>query len=315
MARKRAEEQIQLRTPEPVEGREHVHVQTELYLEEISDRIIEVDVECQTDAFLDRPPTPFFVPAKTGRDVATQIEEGELFDFDIEVKPILEVLVGKTIEQALLEVMEEEELAKLLAHQRAYAELRNAELAEVQRLEEQDRRYREEKERCKQQQMEMLQKEKETMEKIAAQAFAKRYLTDLIPSVFNNLHESGFFYDPIERDIETEFLPWLMTEVEETLEKKTLGRVMLDSLIRTVTEKRLDVFSQKPLPDQVEAPAEEHRPTDNAPQVAAETEAADQAVTADEETDQPAAEDQASHHITFQSEEANQEAMEDSETD
>lgn len=69
----------------------------------------------------------------------------QLFDFDIEVKPILEVLVGKTIEQALLEVMEEEELAKLLAHQRAYAELRNAELAEVQRLEEQDRRYREEK--------------------------------------------------------------------------------------------------------------------------------------------------------------------------
>uniref|UniRef100_A0A8C9L715 Radial spoke head protein 3 homolog n=1 Tax=Pavo cristatus TaxID=9049 RepID=A0A8C9L715_PAVCR len=120
----------------------HVDV---LYLEEISDRIIEVDVECQTDAFLDRPPTPFFVPAKTGRDVATQIEEGELFDFDIEVKPILEVLIGKTIEQALLEVMEEEELANLWAHQRAYAELRNAELAEVQRLEEQDRRYREEK--------------------------------------------------------------------------------------------------------------------------------------------------------------------------
>ncbi|XP_052535474.1 radial spoke head protein 3 homolog [Tympanuchus pallidicinctus] len=315
LARKRAEEQIQLRTPEPVEGREHVHVQTELYLEEISDRLIEVDVECQTDAFLDRPPTPFFVPAKTGRDVATQIEEGELFDFDIEVKPILEVLIGKTIEQALLEVMEEEELAKLWAHQRAYAELRNAELAEVQRLEEQDRRYREEKERCKQLQMQMLQKEKETMEKIAAQHFAKRYLADLIPSVFNNLHESGFFYDPIERDIETEFLPWLMTEVEETLEKKTLGRVMLDSLICTVTEKRLDVFSQKPLPDQREALAEERRPTDSAPQVAAETEAADQAVTADEETDLPAAEEQASRHITFQLEEDDQEEMEDSETD
>jgi len=54
--------------------------------------------------------------------------------------------------------------------------------------------------------MEMLQKEKETMEKIAAQAFAKRYLTDLIPSVFNNLHESGFFYDPIERGLYFIFL-------------------------------------------------------------------------------------------------------------
>lgn len=69
----------------------------------------------------------------------------QLFDFDIEVRPMLEVLVGKTIEQALLEVMEEEELANLRAHQRAYHELRRAELAEVQRLEEQERRHREEK--------------------------------------------------------------------------------------------------------------------------------------------------------------------------
>lgn len=41
----------------------------------------------------------------------------QLFDFDLEVKPILEVLVGKTIEQSLVEVMEEEELANLRAQQ------------------------------------------------------------------------------------------------------------------------------------------------------------------------------------------------------
>ncbi|KAI6071245.1 Radial spoke head protein 3-like protein [Aix galericulata] len=314
LARKRAKEQVQL-TPEPVEGREHVRVQTELYLEEISDRTIEVDTECQTDAFLDRPPTPFFIPAKTGRDVATQIEEGELFDFDIEVEPILEVLVGKTMEQALLEVMEEEELAQLWAQQRAYAELRNAELAEVQRLEEQDRRYREEKERRKLQHMQMLQKQKETTEKIAAWAFAKRYLTDLIPSVFSNLRESGFFYDPIERDIETEFLPWLMTEVEETLEKKVLGRMMLDSLIRTVVEKRLDAFSQEPPPGQTEAPAEEPGPIDAAPQEADEIEAADLPVTAGEESDQPVAEEQLPRRISFQLEEPDQAETGDLETD
>ena len=62
---------------------------------------------------------------------------GDLFDFDIEVKPILEVLVGKNMEQSLLEVMEEEELAHLRAQQRAFEELRNAELVEQQRLEEQ----------------------------------------------------------------------------------------------------------------------------------------------------------------------------------
>ncbi|XP_015475868.1 radial spoke head protein 3 homolog [Parus major] len=291
LARKLTQEQIQPGTPEPVEGREHVYVQTELYLEEISDRIIEVDGECQTDEFLDRPTTPLFIPAKTGKDVATQIEEGELFDFDIEVKPILEVLVGKTVEQALLEVMEEEELAQLWSHQRAFAELRNAEFAELQRLEEQDRRIREEKERRRLEHLEKLQKQKETAEKIAARAFAQRYLADLIPSVFNNLHDSGFFYDPIERDIETEFLPWLMSEVEETLQKKVLGRTMLDSLIRTVVEKRLDEFSRPPPPAPTEAPAEEPSATDAAPQVSGEADADDQPVEDEEETDQPVAEE------------------------
>nr|XP_060642163.1 radial spoke head protein 3 homolog B-like [Anolis sagrei ordinatus] len=247
LARKRAKEQLRTRTPDPVEGRRHVDVQTELYLEELADRIIEVDVECQTDAFLDRPATPLFIPAKTGRDVATQIWEGDLFDFDIEVRPMLEVLVGKTIEQALLEVMEEEELANMRAHQYAYLELRCAELAEVQRLEEQERRHREEKERRRQQQMQILQKEKETSERIAARAFAQRYLSDLIPSVFGSLRNSGYFFDPVERDIETGFFPWVMEKVEETLEKKVLGRILADTLLRNVMQLRLDSFEQKVL--------------------------------------------------------------------
>ena len=61
-----------------MEGRKHMQVQTELYLEEITDRVEEADNQTQTDAFLDRPPTPLFVPAKTGMDVATQIEEGDV---------------------------------------------------------------------------------------------------------------------------------------------------------------------------------------------------------------------------------------------
>jgi len=69
----------------------------------------------------------------------------QLFDFNIEVKPVLEVLVGKTIEQSLIEVMEEEELSNLREQQRQFQELRNAELVEQQRLEEEDRRRRIEK--------------------------------------------------------------------------------------------------------------------------------------------------------------------------
>lgn len=78
-------------------------------------------------------------------DAFTQIEEGELFDFDYEVEPMLEVIVGKTLEQAMMEVLEEEELASLRAHQEEYEFLRQAELAEAQRMEEAERRKYEEK--------------------------------------------------------------------------------------------------------------------------------------------------------------------------
>ncbi|XP_065057175.1 radial spoke head protein 3 homolog B-like [Rhopilema esculentum] len=244
IARKRAKEQLKPRTPEPVEGRKHIDVQTELYLEELTDRVEESDVHTQTDAFLDRPPSPLFIPAKTGVDVSTQILEGELFDFDIEVKPILEVLVGKTVEQALLEVMEEEELANLRAQQRRFEELRNAELVETQRLEEQERRHREEKQRRMRQQLEVLKKEKETSEKIAARAFAQSYLSDLIPSVFGTLNDNGYFYDPVDRDVETYFMPWLMDSVETQLEKATLARKIADSIIRNVVINRHDNYTK-----------------------------------------------------------------------
>ena len=49
------------------------------------------------------------------------------------------------------------------------------------------------------QQKEVLRKEHETTEKIAARAFAQSYLADLVPTVFGTLSDNGYFYDPVER--------------------------------------------------------------------------------------------------------------------
>lgn len=244
LARRKAREQLRTRTPEPVHDRKNVDVQTELYLEELSDRIEEADVDVQTDAFLDRPPSPLFIPQSTGKDIATQIEAGDLFDFDLEVKPIVETLVGKTVEQALLEVAEEEELAEIREQQREYEELRNAELIELQRLEEQERRLRAEKDRRMKQAQESLQAEQDVAQKIAARAFAKAYLQDLVPSVFNNLRENGYFYDPVEHEIETSFMPWLMNQTLTQVNQLVLGRTILDSIIRDVVNQRIDDYEK-----------------------------------------------------------------------
>merc|ERR1719293_525704 len=139
-------------TPEAVPGRKHMDIQTDSYLEELTERTVEFEAETQTDFLLDRPPSPLFMPAKIGVDTETQIEEGELFDFDREVEPVLEILVGKTLEQSMMEVLEEEELESLRRHQEDFEKRRNTELFEVQRMEAAEKRRHDEMERRMQQQ-------------------------------------------------------------------------------------------------------------------------------------------------------------------
>jgi hypothetical protein len=77
--------------------REEQQTQTEDYLEELVDQIFEQDSAAQTDAslFEEIALPPLFVAKKQGESRSTQIEEGDLFDFNKEVEPILEVLIGK----------------------------------------------------------------------------------------------------------------------------------------------------------------------------------------------------------------------------
>ena len=84
----------------------------------------------------------------------------------------------------------------------------------------------------------VLRMEKETAEKLAAKAFAKSYLSDLVPSVFNNLRENGYFYDPVHRDLETGFMPWIMDHTMFELDQLAIGRFALDSLIKQIVRKR-----------------------------------------------------------------------------
>lgn len=67
----------------PVEGRQHLAVQTDLYLEELCDVVEEADAQCETDPSLDKPPSPIFVPVKTGIDAETQIYPGEVSFIEI----------------------------------------------------------------------------------------------------------------------------------------------------------------------------------------------------------------------------------------
>ncbi|GAV08252.1 hypothetical protein RvY_17975 [Ramazzottius varieornatus] len=217
--------------PKPVPGQQHSLVQTELFLQELSVKTPIASVANQTDDFLRRPPSPAFVQAKTGVDVETQIDENQLFLFDMEVMPLLECLNGKVIEQALLEILQEEELAAIRQQQRAYQTIKNYYRAEEQRLEEQQRRRRQEKEMRKLQRRELLKKEEQVAEKLATQAFAKAYMEALVPNVFMQLKQEGMFLSPARAELDIHMVPWVIGKVSEALDVETaINMVMMDLL-------------------------------------------------------------------------------------
>jgi len=218
-------------TPEPVAGRRHMVVQTDNFLEEIADRPVELEMQTQTDPFMDRPPSPLFLPMKTGVDRETQILEGDLFDFDFEVEPILQVMVGKTLEQSLMEVLEEEELANMRAHQDEFDHIRGAELAEAQRMEAAEKRRHDEKERRILQERRRIEDEKTMAKKVAARGFSHRYIGDMLSEVFGGLEGTGFFYDPLVKEIEDLFVPFLMDGVEANVATMHAAQALVDASV------------------------------------------------------------------------------------
>merc|ERR1719217_147512 len=194
-------------TPEPIPGRKHMDIQTDSYLEELTERTVEFEAETQTDFLLDRPPSPLFMPAKIGIDIDTQIYEGDLFDFDVEVEPVLEVLVGKTLEQSMMEVLEEEELESLRLHQEDFEKRRNTEMLEVQRMEAAEKRRSDEMERRMQQQAAQREQDISVMKKVISRSIASAHLSSLKDRALAHLSDAGIFADSMQGAVESKFVP------------------------------------------------------------------------------------------------------------
>lgn len=220
--------------PEPlVNGRTHMMVQTDDYLEELVDQIFEQDSGTQTEAAEELPVPPIFVPRPIGEDMATSIEPGELFDFELAVEPCLEVVVGKALEQALMEVLEEEELGRLREHRLHFQQERNQIIAETQRMEAQSLRHHQEKERRVQQERERVAAEREVARKAAARTAAKHFMSGLQSSVVSSLQAAGHLYDPVQRQVDGVFMPWLLESVASKLALVEHARAEVDDLIGT----------------------------------------------------------------------------------
>lgn len=262
----------------PIEGRVHMEIQTEEFLEELTDRPIEIDAETQTLAYMDRPKSPLFIPSKTGVDIDTQIMPGDLFDFDLEVEPILEVLVGRTMHVAMLELMQEDELDAIFKQQQEFEAIRSIELSEVQRLESEARRKASERDRRVAQEKKRVSDRLALEEKVASRAFANQYLSDLHSGIFDDLQDEGYFYDPVKKEIEDQFMPDLLAGITSNTSAFDAARNIADELLNNVKILARDTGiksrqMRQALKERLEKEAEEKRIAEEA-RLAAEAAAA-----------------------------------------
>ena len=153
---------------------------------------IKEKVEDEPYFFEDRPNTPKYIPLPKGKDEATQIIDGELFDFEMEVKPILEVLVGRSVIQAQYELIEEYERDEYLNHKKNYERKREFELNKLQRIEAKYIRQEEEKQRRFKQKEQRKINDIIMQKKLMANVFSKHFLKNLKGNTFRHLQERGF---------------------------------------------------------------------------------------------------------------------------
>jgi len=176
---------------------------------------MESDASTQTDRFKPAPMPKKYIPRKTGIDASTQIEEEDnLFDFDSEVAPMLSVLVGKTMEQALMEVEEHAELEAIRKHTEKLQAERQAEEQRMRRVEIEAIAKHSQKEELKRKEIDRVDRETQVKRKVASTQFSAELMSCASEAAFSDLSRQGYFPDPAERAIEEDFMPWLYEQAD-----------------------------------------------------------------------------------------------------
>ena len=172
-----------------------------------------------------------FVPKPQGTDAATHIAQGDLYDYDLSVEPVLQVLVGKCLEQSLAEVLALKESLFIQNRLDEFELSKQVGLATTKRLEAECLRKSEEKKRRLNQDREMKIRDRVIAHKLSARTAAAEFVVDLHSDVTNKLNEQGQFHNPVIQQVETTFLPWLLTEVQSRLNAVGECRATMDGLI------------------------------------------------------------------------------------
>ena len=169
----------------------------------------------QTDP-LPEPPQPLLLwKGKTGEDKGCQIEDGDLFNFDEEVQPLVHIIVSKTLEESRREVLEEEELRHIKEQQDKYKKLNDLNINRVKAIEEKENKRFEEHNRKKELKINRIKLTKVFQKKLQSRMKAKQYILKLKENCYDSLGERKVFKNKEDNYYFTDLLPELQSLVNE----------------------------------------------------------------------------------------------------
>jgi hypothetical protein len=200
------------------------------YLVEQSVDLVQMkNVNNQTDEFSGRPQSAEYIPRKTGVDRSTQVDDvRELFDFDAEVAPILEVIVHKTIEQSLFELSAEHELFSLQQAAEGF-HLENDQESEWMRSKEVEVIKESIATKVRIQALEM-RKRNETATKslVAGLMMMQQILPNIVEKTFSVNFSTGVWQEPERIMVSSEILPLLLEDVHNRHAAYLSAQTILD---------------------------------------------------------------------------------------
>lgn len=240
------------------ELRKHIEVPLDEHLIEQTKPVSEAVVFTQTDRFKPLPPPKPYVPRKTGVDAFTQIEEADnLFDFNLEVEPLLAVLVGKTQEQALVEVEEERELLAIRQARADFVSDEGKETVAVAELERLETVKWAEKEKVRVAAKEALEAKRVLTLKVAARSFGAQMARGVMEDSLRRLASSGAFYNPRRVEVARDFMPYLYGLVEAETTRVAAARAALDDIVSASLARQREAQLARQLVFYPPAPPEE----------------------------------------------------------
>lgn len=200
------------------------------YLVESDEYVVQKrEVETQADDFNPALPPVTFIPRKTGIDQYTQVEDvGEIFVFDLEVAPMLEVIVRKTMEQALMEVEYEEELKSLQAEVARYETQMDNEAKWMHEQEEHIKRNQESIRTQLQSVLAVKQSERDVKTRVAGLQMMQQILPDMIENITKSNIKEGIWQLPDRVNLEKNIIPELLQDVCRNVAALSVSNEIID---------------------------------------------------------------------------------------